>query len=377
MEVASKRSVVIGCPTFGGPETDMQTQGSWKCTVGETGGRSGASAPVLLTLLALSACTTTMYGGRSRSSKETAIIASGRGATIESIDGTPVNGGAVASYEVLPGPHNVGLAGRKVDMGLFSNTVHTSGWIGTCFSAKPGHVYDVRAFLDDEFWRNDVIDRRSQTNVERFVCGGSSEPPPWDRSSAAVLPRKPHPGTGISIGLGGEGGGDNLVRATMSSGDTETLNAGSGFIFTMGGSAMPLWIGNILGFGVAGRIGVKIDSIDAKNGSIRLISYPLSLWIQSYLAVSERWFLSFSGGGHKELNPHLSGDGVASDINANFESPWGWLIDGGVLFAETWHIAMGFTLRYTKIHYIFDSINGRKNIDASNVGAALTFHFNL
>ena len=86
-----------------------------------------------------------------------------------------------------------------------------------------------------------------------------------------------------------------------------------------------------------------------------------------------RWFLSLAGGAHKELSPGLSGNGVASGVQADSQSPWGWLVDGGVLFAETWHTAIGLSVRYTGIHYSHQG----KDIDASNVGAALTIHFNL
>jgi hypothetical protein len=43
------------------------------------------------------------------------------------------------------------------------------------------------------------------------------------------------------------------------------------------------------------------------------------------------------------------------------------------LFAETWHTAIGLSVRYTRIHYSYHG----KDIDASNVGATPTIHFNL
>jgi hypothetical protein len=321
------------------------------------------TAMMILLTLSGSACTTVMYAGPNRRPTETALLISGKHATIESVDGVPVNGGPLGRYEVLPGQHRVGLAGQKTDTGIFVNTVHRSGRLGTCFFTKPGHEYDVRASLDDGFWTNEVVDD--------IACAGP--PDGTYQGVAAVLPQKPHPGTGVFVGFGGDIGGDDLFRATMSTGETQKLNAGTGGHFTLGATATPLWIRDIAGFGVGARLGFKFDSVDATNGSVQLFSYPLSLWAQSYLSLSERWFLSLASGAHKELGPGLSGKGVASGVQANYASPWGWLIDGGVLFAETWHLALGFSVRYTKMHY---SIGGQ-NIDASNVGGVRTAHFNL
>jgi hypothetical protein len=174
------------------------------------------------------------------------------------------------------------------------------------------------------------------------------------------------------MALGGDIGGDNLVSASMSNGDDQSLDAGSGMYATIGASLTPLWLGDVVGFGVGSRIGIKYDSIDAKNGSVHLTRYPFSLWIHTYLRISERWYLNVAGGGHKELSPGLSGDGVAADVQADFQSPWGWMGEGGFVFAETWHTAVGFSLRYTKISY---TIAGHA-LDASNIGFGLTLYLN-
>jgi hypothetical protein len=312
-----------------------------------------------------------MYAGPARGQANTAVIGSGEDATITAIDGTPVNGGRFEKYEVLPGQHSLSYSGAKTDVGFFSNTTHTSGDLGTCFPTQPGHEYEVRVVLGEGFWTSQVVDKRSRTIVRKSACTDPAEETPGAISSRAVLPRLPRPRLGLLLGLGGDIGGEDLISATMSSGETQTLAAGSGVVVTLGGIATPLWIGNVVGLGVGGRIGIKYDNIDAKNGGVSLIRYPLSLWLQSYIAINAKWYVSLAGGAHKELSPQLSGSGVASGLDANFQSPWGWMADGGFLWADTWHLGIGFSIRYTRIHY---SIGGQ-TVDASNVGGQLTFHF--
>jgi hypothetical protein len=319
------------------------------------------------------ACTTALYQGPERDTAQVATISNGRNAVVARVDDVRVNGGGTANYTVLPGPHYVELVGHRTEIGFLSNTIHRSGKLGSCFQAAPGHSYDVRAHLQEGMWMSEIIDEESETNVDEDICADPSLLKPMPRPSAAVLPHSPHPGTGFFAALGGDIGGANIFTATMMSGDSEKLDAGTGVFGAMGASVTPLWLGDKVGFGVGGRLGVKYDSIDAKNGSVHLTSYPLSLWIHSYLAVSERWYLSFAGGAHKELSPGLSGDGVASGVQRDYNSPWGWLVDVGVIFAETWHTALGFSLRYTSMRY---TVAGYE-LDASNIGLGLTFYVNL
>ncbi len=58
---------------------------------------------------------------------------------------------------------------------------------------------------------------------------------------------------------------------------------------------------------------------------------------------------------------------------ADFDSPWGWMPQGGFTTTTSWHMAFTFGLRYTGVHYTFAG----QTIDASNIGLDLTFHVNL
>ncbi len=319
-----------------------------------------------------SACTTALYNGPSRSSSQVASIGTQGGAEILAIDGTDVNGGAFGRYEVLPGRHLITMVGKRSRMGFLTTTTFTSRPQELCLDAAREHDYDVRAGIDGGVWAMEVIDESSQGDVEG--CGDAPPHPSYadvPQASAAVLLHDPKPGNGLSFLMSGDFGGENLVRATMSNGDTQTLSGGTGILFGLGAAYTPLWIGDTMGLGAEARIGIKYDSITASNASISKLSYPFSAGIHDYLRMSRRWYLTVAGGTHKELGAGLSGSGdIAGDVS--FESPWGWYGEGGFLFAETWHTGIAFTVRYTNMKLTYAG----QDIGASNVGIALAVQIN-
>jgi hypothetical protein len=390
---------------------------------------------VLLTV-SIGACTTTMYAGARRPSAEIAVISSGGGTTLASIDGTPVDGGSTASYEVLPGEHLVRMQGRASEfMGLYTR-VYTSRPLTLCFAANPGHRYQVSCERRDG-WYAEIIDsatfqpvatgcpkmlaqlqqRREALRASRSAAseqGPAYQPDPFESSPAsasqlasgpdapasqsvpaapapppraptlapplaslmtdgqgAVLPQAPRPGTGFHLALGLAGGGDNLVTAQFSNGDSGTLTAGGGVYLAVGATVTPLWIGNAVGLGLGGDIGWKYDSLSASNGSVDMSRFPLDLWVQTLIAFTDNWYLHVLAGPHKESGVNLSGSGVVTG-GADFNSPWGWMAQGGFYTTTSWHVACAFGLRYTGVHYTFAG----QTIDASNIGLDLTFHAN-
>lgn len=72
------------------------------------------------------------------------------------------------------------------------------------------------------------------------------------------------------------------------------------------------------------------------------------------------------------LGAQISGNGFASGLRAELESPIGWTGELGMYFAETWHLAAGFGIRYTFARY---ELAG-DSIDASNLGFNITMHVN-
>jgi hypothetical protein len=396
----------------------------------------GMVIAVLLTI-SIGACTTTMYAGARRPSAEIAVISSGGGTTLASIDGIPVDGGSTGSYEVLPGEHLVRLQGRESQFMGFYTRVYTSRPLTLCFAANPGHRYQLSCQRRDG-WYAEIIDsatfqpvaigcpkmlaqlqqRREALRASRSaasVQGPAYQLDPFEPSPAsaaqlnsgpdapasqsvpttpapppraptlatplaslmtdgqgAVLPQAPRPGTGFHLALGLAGGGDNLVTAQFSNGDSGTLTAGGGVYLAVGATVTPLWIGNAVGLGLGGDIGWKYDSLSASNGSVDMSRFPLDLWVQTLIAFTDNWYLHVLAGPHKESGVNLSGSGVVTG-GADFDSPWGWMAQAGFYTTTSWHVACAFGLRYTGVHYTFAG----QTIDASNIGLDLTLHANL
>ena len=389
----------------------------------------------ILFAISAGACTTTMYAGARRPSAEIAVISSGSGTTLANIDGTPVDGGSAASYEVLPGEHLIRMQGHASQFMGFYTRVYTSGPIKLCFATKPGHRYQVSCQRQNG-WNAEVVDsatlrpvalgcpkmlaqlqqRREALHASRsaaFEQEPADQPVPVERSpvptsqvasgpdapasqsvsadpsppraptqalplaslmadgQGAVLPQAPRPGTGFHLAMGFAGGGDNLVTAQFTNGDSSTLSAGGGVYLAIGATVTPLWIGNRVGLGLGGDIGWKYDSINASNASVAMSRYPLDLWAQTLIALSDTWYAHLLAGPHKESGVNLSGSGVVSG-GADFDSPWGWMAQGGLYATSSWHMAFGFGLRYTGVHYTFAG----HTLDASNFGLDVTIHAN-
>jgi hypothetical protein len=76
-------------------------------------------------------------------------------------------------------------------------------------------------------------------------------------------------------------------------------------------------------------------------------------------------------GMHKEFGTELSGSGdVAGSVS--FGSPLGRYGEGGILFAETWHSAVDFMVRYTNMRLTYAG----QEIAANNVGIGLAIQIN-
>ncbi len=142
-------------------------------------------------------------------------------------------------------------------------------------------------------------------------------------------------------------GGDELVEADFTNGDDEKIKAGQLLSLSVG-------IGSAINESVEARlmVGVKFDSIDASNADIEFYRYPVSaLFLYS---ASEK--INIGGGLTYHLNPSLSGDGVASDIDADFDDALGFVLTAEYALSNRSYAAV----QYTKIDYdIFDeSVSG-------------------
>jgi hypothetical protein len=163
--------------------------------------------------------------------------------------------------------------------------------------------------------------------------------------------------------------------AELSDGSTETLSAGSGVFLSIGGIWTPLWIGDELGLGVGGYLGLKYDSIGGSNASLSLTRFPIGFAAHALIRLSERWFFLIRGGVQKEYGVSLSGSGGVSG-SADLDGSLGGLGEGGFYYVTHLgedHTAVVITFRYTSGH---DSANGA-SVDASSAGGIIALHYNL
>jgi hypothetical protein len=183
-----------------------------------------------------------------------------------------------------------------------------------------------------------------------------------------------HPGSGVMFDFGGFGGGADLATAQLSDGTNETLSAGGGVFFSIGGLLTPVWIGDAVGFGLGGYAGVKYQSIGGSNGHLSLNRFPLGVGAHSLIRLSERWFLFLRGGIQKEVGGSLSGDGDVSG-SQDLTTSLGVLAEGGFYYvskAADNHMAALLTFRYTTGQ---DSANGQ-TVEANSAGIVLGIHYN-
>lgn len=153
-------------------------------------------------------------------------------------------------------------------------------------------------------------------------------------------------------------GGDDLVTATFTNGDTEKLKGGGLFTVSAG-----------VGFDVTEKAearlmaGVKLDTIEAENGSAKFVRFPLEA-IYMYRSTEE---ISVGGGLSYHLNPKVSGDGIASPVGAKFDNALGFVL----MLDYALPTNVYFGAKFTKIDYEIqgDSFSG------NSIGVTVGYRF--
>ena len=340
-----------------------------------------------------SACATLMYPGPKRGDHETAILLPGMNTTVLSVDGRDTPGGAVSRYEILAGKREI-LAIAVSDSGRIATTVAPAS---VCFSARPAHVYEIRASLvrteiGDVLTKSVLVDVKSGEDAKE-ICSDDpvaahvaaeanagpstmAMPTTGTRTRPRVHNtdvREPPLATGLQLGFGLAFGGDRLATITYTNGRTEDMNAGDGASASLGGTFTPIWIAGSVGLGMGGSLGLKYASIGASDGGISFMRYPLDLWIQSLFRLSDTWYLKVAGGAHKDYGAHISGSGLAESIQADLQSPFGWMAEVGPYWLSSWHWALSISARLTSVRYTTEL----GAADGTNVSLEAAFHFNL
>jgi hypothetical protein len=189
----------------------------------------------------------------------------------------------------------------------------------------------------------------------RLAPGPPPPPPPHTyRTDDGDLRPIRNPRWGLFFELGFGGGGEDLVKVSLSDGSTQTLSAGDGIAVSVGLMFTPLWVGDTLGIGFSGSVGYKGWSVGGSNGGISIGRFPLVLAAHLLPRLSPRWFLLARGGLDQEVGVSMSGSGVAAGPDLNLNANLGGFAEGGfytILDTPEQRGAWSLTFRYTKITY--------------------------
>jgi opacity protein-like surface antigen len=163
------------------------------------------------------------------------------------------------------------------------------------------------------------------------------------------------------VGAGLTFGGDTLINVAFTDGSHEDIKAG-GLVHLYGGGEFRL------GDQVAlqATIGYHVnDTSAASNGSVRFTRVPVDLLAVYQLNDTVR----LGVGAQFVSGPELKGSGVASNINAKFDSTTGVILEGEYLFSPK----AGVKLRY--VAEKFKPQNNSNKIDGSHLGLMATYYF--
>ena len=156
-------------------------------------------------------------------------------------------------------------------------------------------------------------------------------------------------------------GGDTMVTAVFSNGDTETIKANEGFYF--GGGAAIIDAARNMEYHVS--LAYKVAAVDASNGDLESTRLPLEA-----LAFYRFPRVRVGGGLAYHMNPKLEGSGMVGGLDVKFKNALGAILQADWRITEK--IAAG--ARYTILEY--DAKEAFSGSAKSN-GFGLTFSMNF
>lgn len=162
------------------------------------------------------------------------------------------------------------------------------------------------------------------------------------------------------LGVAATGGGDDLVTARYSNGDTYTLRAGN-LVHLQGG--VEIFAGPVAS--VMLSAGYHFDHASARNGSITFSRIPIEAIGSVYL--HPRWRIGV--GARYTANPRLSGERFGTDLGESFKAGLGPVIEGE-FFATPW-----LGIRVRAVAEKFKSKNNAPDVDGNHIGVGVNFYF--
>ncbi len=168
-----------------------------------------------------------------------------------------------------------------------------------------------------------------------------------------------------TVKIGYEAGGDELVVATFTSGSTENVKAGTGIL---GGIGVSL-LNEAKNFEIETTIGVKADFINAKNGDVSWVRYPVDL-----LAFYRFWKLRIGGGITYHLNPKVTSSGAASGVDQTYDAALGYVVQADFLISGAEASKGAYVgVRFTGMDYQLKG--GGFKANGNSVGVQLGYRF--
>jgi len=171
-----------------------------------------------------------------------------------------------------------------------------------------------------------------------------------------IIPAPMH----VFAGFSAAGGGDQLVSATTTDGDTRDIRAGRGVTFAAGVDYRVTQE-----FSLLASLGYQYDRASANNGKLEFSRVPFELL--AFYHPSANWRI---GGGLRYVSsPTLSGSGVVSMRDIEFDSTTSGVVEAEYLAGPHW----GFQLRYVHERYKLDGYRGDINADQAGLGVRYYF----
>lgn len=193
-------------------------------------------------------------------------------------------------------------------------------------------------------------------SVALLIAGMGTAQAQMTTTETIVIPAPMH----FFLGFGAGAGGDDLITATTTKGDTETISAGNGVTFAAG---VDYRINP--SFSLLASIAYQTDRRKATNGTLEFSRVPVELL--AFWHPSANWRI---GGGLRYVsNAKLTGSGVVSMPDIDFDSSTSGVIEAEYLMGPHF----GFQLRYVHDSYKVDGYSGKINGDHAALGMRYYF----
>jgi len=193
-------------------------------------------------------------------------------------------------------------------------------------------------------------------SVALLIAGMGAAQAQMTTTETVVIPAPMH----FFLGFGAGAGGDELISATTTDGDIETLKAGSGVTFAAG---VDYRINP--SFSMLASVAYQTDRRKAENGTLEFSRVPVELL--AFWHPSANWRV---GGGLRYVsNAKLTGSGVVSMRDIDFDSSTSGVLEGEYLMGPH----LGFQLRYVHDSYKVDGVRGK--IDGNHAALGMRYYF--